>query len=134
MGKSYLLERFARENYQSYVLLNLEQSRGLRAAFEGDLSPRSVLFNLSQLTHAPLPNANTLLVLDEIQAAPNAITSLKYFAEQMPEQPVVGAGSLLGVAVKGREASYPVGKVNTLTLRPMSFEEFLLGIGEGVRI
>lgn len=130
VGKSYLLERFAQENYQHYALLNLEQSKVLRAAFEGDLSPRTVLSNLSQIIHAPLPKSDMLIVLDEIQASPNAITSLKYFQEQLPEQPIIGAGSLLGVAVRERGASYPVGKVNTLTLRPMTFDEFLVGVGE----
>ena len=56
VGKSHLLERFATENYQSYALLDLEQSASLRAAFEGDLSPKAILSNLSQLIHAPLPN------------------------------------------------------------------------------
>ena len=134
VGKSHLLERFATENYQSYALLDLEQSASLRAAFEGDLSPKAILSNLSQLIHAPLPKSDMLIVLDEIQASPNAITSLKYFQEQLPEQPIVGAGSLLGVAVRERGASYPVGKVDTLTLRPMTFGEFLVGIGEGAML
>lgn len=130
VGKSYLLERFAKEGYQSYVVLNLEQSASLRTAFEGDLSPRTILSNLSQLVHASLPNSDMLIVLDEIQACPNALTSLKYFQEQLPDQPIIGAGSLLGVAVRERGASYPVGKVDTLTLHPMTFGEFLVGIGE----
>lgn len=130
VGKSYLLEEFAKKSYQNYVLLNLEQSSVLRTAFGGDLSPKTILANLSQLTHMSLPKSDTLIVLDEIQASPNAITSLKYFQEQLPEQPIIGAGSLLGVAVKERGASYPVGKVDTLTLRPMTFNEFLVGIGE----
>ena len=129
VGKSYLLEQFARRNYESYVLLNLEEQRYLHAAFEGDLSPKSILSKLEQLLGVPVRTTDALIVFDEIQACDAALTSLKYFQEEAPQYHVIGAGSLLGAAVRKRGQSFPVGKVDELTLHPMTFDEFLLGLG-----
>ena len=129
VGKSYLIKQFAERNYENYALLNLEEQRYLHAAFDGDLSPKSILSKLEQLLGLPVRMKDALIVFDEIQACDAALTSLKYFQEEAPQFHVIGAGSLLGAAVRKRGQSFPVGTVDELTLRPMTFDEFLVGLG-----
>ena len=128
-GKSYLLEQFAKENYESFVILNFEENPRLAQAFEGSLEPKTIIANLGQLLGWPLETQNMLYVFDEIQAASRALTSLKYFQESGFPHPIVAAGSLLGLAVSKKELSMPVGKVNTMTLHPMTFDEFMVATG-----
>lgn len=134
VGKSYLIEQFAKENYESYALLNLEEDPRLQHAFDGSLDPNSVISNLSQITGLPLDVKDMLFVFDEVQASDRALTALKYFQESGFPHPVIAAGSLLGVAVKQRSASFPVGKVNTLLLHPMTFDEFMTATGHGLML
>ena len=138
VGKSYLIEQFARENYESYALLNLEEDPRLVQAFEGSLEPENVMRNLSQALGFTLDVKGMLYVFDEVQVSNRALTALKYFQEGGFPHPVVAAGSLLGVAVNQRDYSLPVGKVNTMVLRPMTFDEFMVATGhslmlEGIR-
>ena len=138
MGKSYLIEQFARENYEKYALFNLEEDPRLARAFDGNLDPRTVISNLSQITGHTLDTENMLYVFDEAQVSNRALTALKYFQEANFSHPVIAAGSLLGVAVNQRYYSLPVGKVNTMVLHPMTFDEFMGATGhalmlEGIR-
>ena len=138
VGKSYLIEQFARENYEKYALFNLEEDPRLARAFDGNLDPCTVISNLSQITGHTLDTENMLYVFDEAQVSNRALTALKYFQEANFSHPVIAAGSLLGVAVNQRYYSLPVGKVNTMVLHPMTFDEFMGATGhalmlEGIR-
>lgn len=138
VGKSYLIEQFARENFESYVLLNFEEDPRLLQAFEGSLDPKVVVSNLEQILGSPPRIEDMIYIFDEVQASHRALTSLKYFQESGFPHPVIAAGSLLGVSVNQKELSLPVGKVNTMVLHPMTFDEFMCATGyermmEGIR-
>jgi len=128
-GKTWLLEEFGRECYGDVAYFNFEGNAALSARFEGDLDVRRIISELGILRQKSITPGETLIIFDEIQFCNQALTSLKYFCENAPEYHVVCAGSLLGVALS-KPLSFPVGKVDFLTLRPMSFEEFLLANGE----
>ena len=128
-GKTYLVSEFARNEYDDFIYLNFEENSDLPELFSGSLNVSNIIENLSLYFGKKITSDNTLLFFDEIQNAPAALTSLKYFYEQAPEYNVVAAGSLLGVSV-GKPTSFPVGKVNFLRLYPMNFFEFLTAIGE----
>ena len=125
VGKTYLINKFGKKEYENYVYLNFEQDELLTSIFSKILNPLQILTDLSLYLGYKIETKNTLLFFDEIQIAPKAITSLKYFYEQMPELHLIAAGSLLGVSI-GKQSSFPVGKVNFKTLQPLSFEEFLI--------
>ncbi len=127
-GKTYLLEQFAREGFKRYHYLNCEKQESVRAVFERDLEPTRIIEDLRFLLKAPININEDLVIFDEIQACPKALTSLKYFCEELPELALCSAGSLLGLHLN--EGSYPVGKVDMLHLHPMTFSEFLMGIGD----
>lgn len=130
-GKTFVLERFGAAEYAAVHVLNFEADPRLATVFEGELDPVRLVRDLALVgrfdPHAALTGA-ALLFFDEIQACPRALTSLKYFAEQLPEVHVVAAGSLLGVELS-RAASFPVGKVHLHTLHPLDFFEFLNATG-----
>jgi len=129
VGKTYLVNEFGRKEYENYIYLNFEQDSTLKTFFDGKLIPSEIISNLSFYLGKKINSENTLIFFDEIQEAPKAITSLKYFYEQAPEYHIISAGSLLGVSV-GRGISFPVGKVNFLNLYPMSFYEYLTAFDE----
>ncbi len=129
-GKTYLLKSFGAECYENTVYVNFESEKGLRALFDKDLDPRRIIADLSSIKRVRIEEGRTLMIFDEIQACPEAITSLKYFCEEAPGYHLAAAGSLLGVALS-RKGSFPVGKVDMMTLRPMDFEEFLVADGLG---
>ena len=128
VGKTWLLKEFGREHFDTVAYVSLDGKSVARDLFEQDLDPARIIRDLSILTGVAIRPSSTLIILDEIQAAPKAITSLKYFCENAPEYAVAAAGSLLGIsATEG--TGYPVGKVNTLDLYPLSFREFLDATG-----
>lgn len=129
VGKTWLLTEFGRSSYEHVVYVNCQRDRSVAAVFEGDLDPDRILRGLEIAARATIDPATTLLILDEIQDVPAALTSLKYFAEERPDIHLAAAGSLLGVALRA-EGSFPVGKVNFLDLHPLDLDEFLRGIGE----
>ncbi len=133
VGKTYLINQFAKNEYQNSVYLNFEGEPGLATLFSGKLDPESIIINIGLYLGRKLSHENTLFFFDEIQACPEAITSLNYFKELVPEYHVVAAGSLIGVSV-GKDRSFPVGKVNFLRLYPMSFVEYLFAFGEDVLV
>lgn len=127
VGKTWLLEEFGRTRYQDVVYLNCQRDP-IAPVFAGDLDPRRLIRGLEIAAGKPIDPAATFLIIDEIQDVPAALTSLKYFQEQMPELHLATAGSLLGVALR-QDASFPVGKVNFLDMHPLDFDEFLRGTG-----
>ncbi|MEM0992430.1 MAG: ATP-binding protein [Bacteroidota bacterium] len=129
VGKTWLINTFGQSEYQNYVYLNFEQDSSLRTLFEGNLLPEKIIENIGLYLGRKIVAQDTLICFDEIQVAPEAITSLKYFQEQASEFHVIAAGSLLGVQV-GKTSSFPVGKVNFMTLYPLSFLEYLEAVGE----
>jgi hypothetical protein len=123
VGKSTALQAFGERHFRKAHVVNFQQQKGLRSLFEGDLSPQKLLRDLGiALNTTVVPNQD-FLFLDEIQDCPPAITSLKYFSEQMPELAVACAGSYLGLI--DNQISFPVGKVHVLNLAPLCFSEFL---------
>lgn len=128
MGKTHSLKEFGASCFGAWHYVNFEEDERFARAFSGALDPKTVLLNLSlQLSRSIVP-ATDLLILDEIQQCPRALTSLKYFAEERPELAVCAAGSLLGVHLG--ECSFPVGKVDLCPMYPLSFEEFLMALDE----
>lgn len=127
-GKTYILKEFGREHFPQVHYFNFEQDNRLHLIFEGNLDPRRILLELSFLVNAEINPKTDFIILDEIQICPRALTSLKYFCEDLPEAAICGAGSLLGLHLN--EGSFPVGKVEFMHLHPMNFEEFLLAIGQ----
>lgn len=128
VGKTWLLKDFAERAFPEHLYLNFEEDPPLSGLFEDRLSSELLLRNLSLYTGRTI-GPETLLIFDEIQVSAGALNSLKYFAEQAPQQPVAAAGSLLGIRL-ARTASFPVGKVHLLDLWPMTFLEFLDAVGE----
>ena len=128
VGKTTLLNQFGKQCFSAVHALNFEKDFALDKIFESNLDPKHIIKELEFYFHRTIDLERDLLILDEIQANPRALTSLKYFAEEMPQLAVASAGSLLGVYLG--PASFPVGKVEIITLHPMSFEEFLLALDD----
>jgi len=125
-GKTYILKKFGEEHFDSYVYINLERDPQIAAVFNYDYDINRILQDISNLSLTPkIIPGKTLLIIDEIQFNPKAITALKYFQEDLPALCVVGAGSLLGISLREEGASFPVGKVDRLQMYPMTFKEFL---------
>lgn len=127
VGKTYLCIEFGKRFYDNVVYLHFEGSQNaLGAIFEPDLNPQRIIDELSFFTNQKILPEKTLIIFDEIQASEKALTSLKYFCEEAPQYHIIAAGSLLGLAINRGHYSFPVGKVDIMTLYPFSFEEFLL--------
>lgn len=129
VGKTWLVKEFAATHYKDLVYVNFEEQKYLRDLFKVDYDTARIMTAIKAATHKEIKAGETLIFLDEIQDAENGLTSLKYFQENAPEQHIIAAGSLLGIELH-RNSSFPVGKVSFLTLRPMSFFEFLIALGE----
>lgn len=128
-GKTYLLREFGRENYEKVAYFNFEETDRLGSLFEQDYDVNRILFELGLFAGKTITPGDTLVILDEIQECPRAITSLKYFCENAREYHIACAGSLLGLSIHENH-SFPVGKVDFQTLYSMSFYEFLAAVGE----
>lgn len=130
VGKSYLVRAFAKDRFAQIIELNFERDPALKSCF-GDNDPRATLRRIEAYTGKSIATqADTLLFLDEIQAAPEILSKLRWFAEEIPELRLAAAGSLLDFALAEYAQSFPVGRVGYLHLEPMGFEEFLLALGE----
>lgn len=125
VGKSYLVEMFGKKHFQNTVVINFEFERRHIKSFE-TLDPIKILNSLSLSTGQKIRANETLLFLDEIQECPNAILALRYFKEKMPEQHVIAAGSLLEFTLNKAEFRLPVGRVQSLYLKPCTFNEYLI--------
>ena len=129
VGKTYALKHFGETSFSNYVHLDFSKDSSASAIFEGSLEPARIISMMEAMSHETITADKTLIILDEIQVCERAITSLKYFCEDAPEFHVVAAGSLLGVKLR-EEGSFPVGKVDLMTLHSLSFEEFLWACDE----
>jgi len=127
VGKTWLIQDFASGRAAGSVYINFEDDKQLRDIFEQDFNMERILERISIQKDTDI-SSDTMIILDEIQEAPHGITALKYFAEKLPSQPVVAAGSLLGISMHQND-SFPVGKVDFIDLYPMDFEEFLWATG-----
>ena len=130
-GKTYLLKTFGDEYYPDVAYFNFEGNPALAERFNQDLDPDRIIMELGVMRGKKIDAESTLVIWDEIQFCNQALTSLKYFAEQAPAYHIVCAGSLLGITLS-RPLSFPVGKVDFLTMRPMSFYEFALANSENL--
>jgi predicted AAA+ superfamily ATPase len=130
VGKTWLLKEFGRLHFENVAYVSLDNDNLACSYFDPDFDVARIIASLSLELNVDIEPDKTLIVLDEVQACPKAITSLKYFCENAPEYAVAAAGSLLGIsATEG--TGFPVGKVNMLDLHPLSFDEFLEATGNG---
>jgi predicted AAA+ superfamily ATPase len=128
VGKTFLLKEFAKSEFQAFHYFNFEKDQLIHQAFQKSLDPKSIGEQLEFIQKKKINFEKDLIIFDEIQACPLAITSLKYFCEELPNTYICAAGSLLGLY--SVDPSFPVGKVEYLYLYPMNFEEFILALGE----
>ncbi|MDR2711818.1 MAG: AAA family ATPase [Clostridiales bacterium] len=128
-GKTYLLQEFASRYYEDVFYCKFDEDKSLADFFEPNLTPQRIIKDMSLFRDKDIKPQKTLLIFDEIQSCGKALTSLKYFCEDAPEYHIIAAGSLLGVAVP-KGTSFPVGKVEFLTLFPLNFYEFLFAQNE----
>lgn len=129
VGKTYILKAFGKLHYQNVAYVNLDSQKELAKVFEQDFNVTRIIRSLSAFLNIHIEPQHTLIVLDEVQECPAALHALKYFCEDAPEYHVVVAGSLLGISMHGN-SSFPVGKVDMLRMFPLTFEEFLMALGE----
>lgn len=129
VGKTYLLKEFGKNEFKNCVYLNLDKDRErYETLFRDTINPDDIILKLETLIGEKIDPKNTLIIFDEVQEIPRALTSLKYFCENASEYYVAASGSLLGVALH-QGTSFPVGKVDELELSPLDFEEFLTATG-----
>ena len=132
VGKSHILKQFGLQCFDNCCYVNFDFEKEHKAEFAITKDPARIVSYLSAVKGMDIKSEKTLIIFDEIQECNDALNSLKYFRELMPEQAVVSAGSLLGVALKREGASFPVGNVDFMTLYPVSFEEFLVSYAENL--
>lgn len=130
VGKTYAIKQLASDRYDSLAYIDFSRDARAAALFDASLAPTELVPKLEVFLHTSINPDRTLIVFDEVQLCERALTSLKYFCDDAPQYHVVAAGILLGVAPKRELYSFPVGKVDLLQLRPLSFEEFLWAHGE----
>lgn len=128
VGKSWILKEFGKNEYEYVAYLSFDKLP-LAGALFADYDMERIIRSIEALTNVPVRPAKTLIILDEIQEAPNGLAALKYFYEDKPEYHVAIAGSLLGITLHSG-TSFPVGKVDFLEMHPMDFEEFLWAVEE----
>jgi len=129
VGKTWLIKEFGKTEFRQMLYINFDDKDAPRNVFLQNFDTERLITELELYANLKITPEDTLIVFDEIQSAPQGITSLKYFNENAPEYQIIAAGSLLGVNIHPGE-SFPVGKVDFLKLFPMSFYEFLLAMGE----
>lgn len=128
-GKTWLLKEFGKSAFKNFIYVNFEETPTLRSLFINDFDIPRIITTLQIYSQVTINPDDTLIIFDEIQSAEKGITSLKYFCENAPQYFIVAAGSLLGMGLHSN-TSFPVGKVEFLDLRPMSFSEFLVALNE----
>ncbi len=129
VGKSYIVDHFAKNEFANYITINFERNPEFLTVFQTH-DPREIIEKISLLTAKKIVPGKTLLFLDEIQDCPNAIVSLRYFYEELPDLHVVGAGSLLEFTLESGNFKVPVGRIQYLYMLPLSLNEFMEAIGE----
>lgn len=131
VGKTFIVEAFGSELFESFCSINFEEAPKIAACFE-TMEPKEILRSLELVAKQKIAPGKTLLFLDEIQQCPKALQSLRYFKEKCPELHLIAAGSLLEFAMQEEKFSFPVGRVQFARLYPLSFGEFLDALGEGM--
>ena len=129
VGKTYLVKEFGERYFNDVIYVNFETNNILSKMFDEDITPQYIIKNLEVAFGRKIDKENTLIFFDEVQKNTRVLTSLKYFCEDAKEYYVIAAGSLLGVHINKKDFSFPVGKVDFLTIYPMSFDEFLMNSG-----
>lgn len=129
VGKTYILKEFGKRYFKQTAYVNCDNNQQVDLIFSQDFNVDRIILSLSALLHMQIEPADTLIIFDEIQESPRVLSSLKYFCENAPQYHIAVAGSLLGISLH-EGASFPVGKVNMIKMYPMTFDEFLLAIGE----
>jgi hypothetical protein len=129
VGKTWIMKEFGKRFFKNVVYISFDNNEQMKNVFDLDLDIPRIISALKVASGSNIEPDNTLLIFDEIQEVPKALTALKYFYENAPEYAIVAAGSLLGVALH-EGTSFPVGKVDFLTLYPMNFKEFLMAKGQ----
>ena len=129
VGKTWLMKEFGANAYAQTVYVNFDNNQRMKNLFEGSLEVDRLITGLELYAGHKIDPDHTLLIFDEVQEVPKALTSLKYFNEDAPQYQIICAGSLLGVALH-QGTSFPVGKVDFLDLYPLSFFEFMLAMGK----
>lgn len=130
IGKTWAMETFGREAFDYYVKFDFDCQPELKSVFQISKNPERIIKELALYTEVPIIAGQTLIIFDEIQECEEALNSLKYFYEDAPQYHIIAAGSLLGVAVKRRSMTVPVGKVNMIRMYPVTFREFLRAADE----
>lgn len=125
IGKTWAMERFGRECFTHVAKFDFDRQPELRSVFAATKQPERIVKELALYTDVPIVPGETLIIFDEIQACEEALNSLKYFCEDAPQYHIIAAGSLLGVAVRRRHMTVPVGKVSVVRMFPITFREFL---------
>ena len=125
VGKTHIVREFGKDHYKSMAYINLETDPIANTWFDGSIDPKRIIMLLETHVKSRIVPEDTLIIFDEVQSCESALTSLKYFSENAPEYHIIAAGSLLGVAIKREKYSFPVGNVDSKTLHPFTFEEFL---------
>jgi len=129
VGKTWLIRDLANSQERRLIEINFEKRPDLESLFSSN-DPKEIIINIAASTGSKIEPSKAILFLDEIQAAPHLLEKLRWFAEDMPELPVIAAGSLLDFTLAKHEFSMPVGRIGYLYLEPLSFEEFLDGLGQ----
>jgi len=125
-GKTYLIKEFGKEEFSDVAYFNFDGDEGLQSVFNYNFDTERIIDELGSVIRGKkIIVGETLVIFDEIQACPRAIQSLKYFCENIPELHIISAGSLLGVALREKGISFPVGKVDRIDMYPMNFDEFV---------
>ncbi len=130
VGKTWIMKEFGKTHYEKVAYINFDNNEGMESLFSGNLDIMRLITALQIESGVTIEANNTLIIFDEVQEVPRALTSLKYFCENAPQYHIVAAGSLLGVALHPG-TSFPVGKVDFMDLYPLSFIEFLNATGNG---
>ena len=129
VGKTWIVKEFGKDYFDDAVYINFDVEKGFHDLLEKDIRPESIISAISLITGKKIIPESTLIIFDEVQEEPRALTALKYFCEEAPEYAVIATGSFMGIALH-KGTSFPVGKVDHLKLYPLTYREFLIASGK----
>ena len=132
VGKTWLMQELGKNEYKNCVYINFDRESWAKNLFEQDYDINRILLQLQAQSNQRIIAGETLIIFDELQEAPRGLSVLKYFYEEAPEHHIVVAGSLLGITLHQGE-SFPVGKVDVMQVKPLTFIEFLYAMGEDIK-